>query len=134
MTETTPSLVKGYLEKADEKLAAAQVLFEAEKYDDAVSRAYYAAFHAATACLLTEGQEPKTHHGVLTLFSMLFVKTGKIDKTYGRHLSNLKDDRENGDYDVFSTIDEAVAQNAIREAREFVEAVKKYLNQTYPTP
>ena len=42
-------------------------------------------------------------------------------------LNNLKDDRESGDYDLYSGIDRAVAENAVREAREFLTEVERYL-------
>jgi len=127
LDNTTQQLIDGYLEKAQKKLAGAEYLLAEGLYDDAVSRAYYAAFHAAQACLLTEGQSAETHRGVLTLFGLLLIKTGKLDRRYGKFLSNLKDDRETGDYEVFSTIDEPTATNALREAREFVAAITKYL-------
>jgi len=42
-------------------------------------------------------------------------------------LNNLKDNRESGDYDLYSGIDRAVAENAVREAREFLTEVERYL-------
>jgi uncharacterized protein (UPF0332 family) len=51
--------------------------------------------------LLTEGEKTETHKGVVTLFGLLFVKTGKFSKELGKYLSNLKDDRESVDYEVF---------------------------------
>ena len=128
MHKETKSLIKAYIEKAKEKLATAGNLLDEGSYDDSVSRAYYAAFHAASAMLLTEGLSADTHRGLINLFGLHFVRTGKIAKKYGRYLSNLKDDREMGDYEVFSTIDKAVAEKALNEAREFVAVVGKYLN------
>jgi uncharacterized protein (UPF0332 family) len=82
-------LVRGYILRARQKLAVAQELLHNHHCDDAVSRAYYAAFHAAQAALLTEGQKPESHKGVVTLFGLLLAKTGKVDKGYGRILANL---------------------------------------------
>jgi uncharacterized protein (UPF0332 family) len=42
-------------------------------------------------------------------------------------LSNLKDDRETGDYDALSYLDEETARRAVREADEFVAAVDRYI-------
>ena len=75
MDETIKALVKGYMEKAENRLKAAESLFELGYYDDVVSRAYYAVFHAVQALFLTEGEKAETHKGVLTLFSLLFIKT-----------------------------------------------------------
>lgn len=41
--------VKANLERAEESLRAAQLLYEATHWDFAAARAYYAAFYAATA-------------------------------------------------------------------------------------
>lgn len=121
------SLLKGCLEKSKEKLRAAEILFKNDEYDDAVSRAYYSSFHAAQAVLLTEGLSADTHQGVVTLFGLHFVKTGKLDKRFGKILSNLKDDRENGDYEIYSVIDSEVAGEAVQEAREFLKEAERYL-------
>lgn len=123
MDESTRGLLQAHLEKACQKQDAAAALLKAGFFEDAVSRAYYAAFHTAQAALLTEGQQADTHKGLGTLFGLFFVKTGRIDKQFGRYLANLKDDRETSDYEVLGWIDEQVASRAVREAREFCEAV-----------
>jgi hypothetical protein len=120
-------LIKGYLEKAEKKLKVAGKLLKSDDYEDAVSRAYYAVFHAAQALLLTEGERAETHKGVVTLFGLLFVKTGKFKKDLGKYLANLKDERESGDYEVFSYIDRETAETAIEEAREFIRETQAYL-------
>lgn len=62
------------------------------------------------------------------LFGLLLVKTGKLDKKWGKFLSNLKDDREAGDYDALSYLDEDTARRAVHGAEAFVEAVEQYLS------
>lgn len=127
MDELTKKLIEGYLEKSKKKLEVANKLLADGFYDDAISRAYYAVFHAAQAALLIEGATAETHKGVVMLFGLLLVKTGKIDKKYGRFLSNLKDDRETGDYEVMSWMDEEDAQNAATEAEEFIRTIEKFI-------
>lgn len=127
MDPTTEQLIRSYFKKAEDKLAVAQRLFHSKDYEDSVSRAYYAVFHAAQGLLLTEGQKAETHKGVVTLFGLLFVKTGKFSKELGKYLSNLKDDRESGDYELFSFIDEETARTALDEAEEFLKETKSYL-------
>ena len=129
MDSTTKELIKGYLQKADTKLEVAKRLFKSGDYDDSISRAYYAVFHATQALLLTEGQRGVTHKGALTLFGLLFVKTGKFNKNLGRYLANLKDDRESGDYEIFSYIDKETASTGIDEAKEFIDEAKSYLKK-----
>lgn len=127
MDKAQQELIRGYLAKAREKARVARDLYAKGEWDDAISRAYYAAYHAAQAALLTEGQRADTHKGVVTLFGLLLVKTGKLDKRWGKLLSSLKDDREAGDYDALSYLDEETARRAVREADEFVAAVDRYI-------
>ena len=129
MDKETLSLLEGYLEKAKEKLETAKYLLEKKRHDDVVSRAYYACFHATQAVLLSEGLEANTHRGLLNLFGLHFVRTGKFDKKFGRILSNLKDDRENGDYEIYSAIDQEVAEEAVQEAEEFLKEAEKHLGR-----
>ncbi|NWF51005.1 MAG: HEPN domain-containing protein [Ignavibacteriaceae bacterium] len=130
MDPTTEKLIKSYINKADNKLSVAKKLYNSKDYEDSVSRAYYAVFHASQALLLTEGQKAETHKGVVTLFGLLFVKTGKFSKELGKYLSNLKDDRESGDYELFSFIDEETSKAALEEAEKFLKEVKTYLQKT----
>lgn len=127
MDESTQRLLKAYLEKAESKLASGKNSMQSGFFDDAVSRFYYAVFHAAQAVLLTEGLQTDTHRGLITLFGLHFIKTGKIEPHYGRLLSNLKDDRETGDYEAVSFIDQETAENALKEADSFVKRMKDYL-------
>jgi uncharacterized protein (UPF0332 family) len=128
----TKALIAGYMQKAEKKLVVAKKLLKSGDYEDAVSRAYYAVYHAAQALLLTEGEKAETHKGVVTLFGLLFVKTGKFSKNIGKYIANLKDDRESGDYEIFSYVDRESAETAVSEAREFIKEAKEYLQNTFP--
>lgn len=129
MDRATKSLIEGYVQKAGKKLKVAEKLFKSGDYEDAVSRAYYAVFHAAQALLLTEGEKAESHKGVVTLFGLFFVKTGKFTRNTGKYLAKLKDDRESGDYEVFSYIDRETAETAISEAQKFIKEGKAYLRK-----
>ena len=127
MDKETEILLQGLLEKSQKKLQVAQKLLQEGDLDDAVSRAYYCVFHAAQAVLLTEGLSAGTHQGLVNLFGLHLVKTGKFEKRFGKYLANLKDDRENGDYEVYSAIDLETAECAVREATEFLKTTEEYL-------
>ncbi len=77
----------------------------------------------------TSGHQAETHRGLLTLFSLVLVKTGKFEKKWGKFLANLKDDREAGDYEALSYLDEQTASRALTEAEEFVGKVEVFLGQ-----
>ena len=129
MDRETIDLIQGYLTRAKEKLKSAKDLFLAEDWSDCVSRAYYCAFHCVQALLLSEGLQATSHQGALNLFGMYFVKNGKFDKRFAKILKNLKDDRENGDYEVFSVIDQETAEETLKEAEEFSKAIRHYLEK-----
>lgn len=78
MEASTKALIDAYMQKAERKLDVAKKLLQTGDYEDSVSRAYYAVFHAAQALLLTEEQRAESHKGVVTLFGLIFVKTGRF--------------------------------------------------------
>lgn len=122
-------LIREYLKRAKEKLKSAKDLFKNRDWSDCVSRAYYCVYHATQAILLSKGLSAETHQGLLNLFGLYFVKKGKFDRRFAKILSNLKDDRENGDYEVFMVIDEELARESIRQAEAFLKEAMRYLKK-----
>jgi len=129
LPDINKEILKGYIDASKDKLDSAEILFKHEKYDDAVSRAYYAVFHCAQALLLSIGVKAESHSGVRQLFGFHFVKQGRLDKKFGRYLRNLKDDRENGDYGIFTLLEKEDAKEAMKEAQEFIIATERYLKE-----
>jgi uncharacterized protein (UPF0332 family) len=135
LDKASDALIRGLLDKARGKLTAAEEWFAQDKYfDEIASRCYYAAFHAAQALLLTEGLTADTHQGIVSLFGLHFAKAGRVSPRLGRYLNNLKDDRESGDYDVYSGIDRSDAERAVREASEFLAEAERYLQPLLSDP
>jgi uncharacterized protein (UPF0332 family) len=110
------------LVRARAALAAAELLLDGGFYADAVSRAYYAALHAAQALLASVGLEAKAHDGVHTLIGRHFVRAGKLSPELARILSRIGADRDDADYEPESVFTEQIAQADIEEARRFVDA------------
>jgi uncharacterized protein (UPF0332 family) len=81
------SLILAQIEKSQEKLNAAKTLLKDGFIDDAISRAYYSMFHAASAVLLSEGITVESHSALKTMFGLHLVRTGKIDKKFSRWLN-----------------------------------------------
>ena len=124
-------LITTQIEKSREKLDAAKTLLREGFIDDAISRAYYSMFHAASAVLLSEGITVESHSALKTMFGLHLIKTGKIEKKYGQWLNKLKDERENGDYDIFTSFELEDAKNGVNEAEEFLNEMRKYLIQKH---
>ena len=55
----------------------------------AVSRAYYAVFHASRALLFSIGLEAKSHKAVVSMIGDHFVRPGRLSPQMGRLLSRL---------------------------------------------
>lgn len=131
MDAKTVDLIRTQMRKNEEKLNAAKTLFREGFVDDAISRAYYSMFHAASAVLFAEGTTVESHSALKTMFGLHFVKTGMIDKKYGRWLNKLKDERENGDYDIFTSFEREDAKEDLNEAEEFLSEMKRFLIQNH---
>lgn len=128
MEQQTRKLIEAQIDKSEKKLKAAKELITAGFADDAISRAYYAVFHATSAVLLAEGLTVESHSALKNAFGLHLVKSGKIDKQYARILSRLKDERENGDYDIFTSFDTDDACDDFAEAEKFIAEIKRYLS------
>lgn len=59
-------------------LRAARMLKEASLYNDALSRLYYALFHAMTALLLARDIEPRRHRALVSLLGTHVVPSGVL--------------------------------------------------------
>lgn len=66
--ESSKRFVEASLLRAEKALRSAKILEENGEPEDAVSRAYYAMFHASRAILFSKGMKAKTHRGTISLF------------------------------------------------------------------
>jgi uncharacterized protein (UPF0332 family) len=117
------------LERADQSIRAARELASGGYYDFAASRAYYAAFYAATAILLHEELEFSKHSAVIASIHQRFVKTGRLDKKYGKDLNWLFELRGVGDYGATVHVSQQDAEKAIRAAEGFVQAIEALIQK-----
>lgn len=116
-------------ERGDASLEAARVLLAANLLADAVSRAYYGAFHYARALLLTLGEEPITHAGVERLLHRDLVRPGLFDADAARLLARLQKMRLDADYTSEFVFTSKGAAEEIDAAKRFVEAARELLSR-----
>ncbi len=112
------------LQRAEASIRAAKELASKSYYDFVASRAYYAAFYAATALLLSKELEFSRHSGVIASIHQKFVKTGKLDKRHGKDLNWLFELRGVGDYGATIHVSQQDAVRAIEIAVDFLGATK----------
>lgn len=95
------------LAKAQAALKAARTLRDAGLFDDAASRAYYAAFHLISAALLCLGVQAGSHNGVAALLGQHLVKPGLLPPELSKEFALLLGLRNQADYNRFFNLTEA---------------------------
>ncbi len=121
-----PRLTRSHVE-----LEAARILADGGFFPQAVSRAYYAAFYAASEALLALGESRSKHSGVIATFVNLVVKQGGVEEEIGRALRSLFDERAAADYgdDIVSSVH---AEAALETASKVVAAIERWLSESRP--
>jgi len=113
------------LSRAEVCLNEARALHAASFPYGAVSRAYYAVFHAARALLFSIGLEAKSHKAVVSMIGDHFVRSGRLSPEMGRLASRLQRDREDADYAAGAVFTADEARKVIAEAEAFVDQARQ---------
>ncbi len=124
-----------FLQKAETSVKSARMLLEAGDTDSACSRSYYAMYDAARACLAWAGIEPvrgefKTHHGLITAFSMHLVKPGLFPAQIGKAFQNVQTLRHVADYEA-APVPHENAEQALTAAEAFVAMAAALVATSY---
>ncbi len=117
------------LRRGTEALESAQILLQAGKLADAVSRAYYGAFHHARALLLMLGEEARTHSGLDRILQRDLVREGLLDPEAARLLARLMTYRFEADYTAEYVFTLKAAREEVEAAQKFVEEARRVLGE-----
>lgn len=112
-------------ERSRDELRAARTLLEADLPDQAVSRAYFAALHAASAALLVLGDPQTSEVGIVTAFARRVPEVG-FDPEAGRMLRKLFEDRTDVDHALANAPAEE-AERAIGDADRLVRSIAAWI-------
>jgi len=117
------------LAKAESILGAAKVCLQADYYDSAISRAYYAMFWAAIAALeltgVAKAGETWSHGGLASTFGLELIKRRRlIPKLMGRRLRDAYALRTEADYKLVR-FSYKQAQRVVNWASEFIDQVRR---------
>ncbi len=115
--------------RGDDSLESARVLLAAALHADAVSRAYYGAFHYARAMLLTVGEEADTHGGVHKLLHRDLVREGVLHPDVAQLFSRLQRFRLDADYAAEVVFTAHAAAEEVRAAETFVAEARAILKR-----
>lgn len=110
-------------------LQAADALLVAGLFKDALNRAYYAAYHFCLALLLSTGEEPRTHRGLVSLVGTEFVKKGLVAASVQHALARLATYREYADYDRDFVATGEMVELEMRSARDVRDEVERHLRK-----
>ena len=69
----------------------------------------------------------QSHSGVKSQFSLYFIKTGKLDKKFGKLLAELYDWRQKGDYENLYEFDSESVLPLFDSVLEMIQTIEKEL-------
>lgn len=128
------AVIRYWYEKAQESLVSAKREFEAESLSFAMNRIYYAAFYTVSALLMSHNLSFKKHSGVRSAFHQKFVKTGRIDRRWGKLYDRLFEDRQEGDYVEFISFDKDYVELQLNECSEFIKHLQNLIFMSEDPP
>mgnify|MGYP006294705627 CR=1 FL=1 len=129
--EDLKGLASQLMVRCEEKLAAAKLLLNNDKFDDSISRSYYAAFLASRALLLLLGSTPKSHGRMITMMSLKAIKQGILSAEVGKKLGDLMEARQTSDYAFFSHYEKEDAEKYLESAISIINAIKDVLKEKF---
>jgi uncharacterized protein (UPF0332 family) len=116
------------LGRGRQELEAAEALLEAGFPAQAVSRAYLAGYHAASAALSVLGELPATSAGMISAYGRHVVGENGVDHETGRVLRRLYEAGREVDYGLVDPPPEE-ARGAVEDAGRFVEATAAWIER-----
>ncbi len=94
----------------------------------AVNRIYYACFYAVSALLLKDGKRFVKHSGVRATFHQDYIKTGQIQKEWGKFYDRMFKARQEGDYLELVVFETEYVMDVLEKTRKFVNELVKLIN------
>ena len=123
-------LTKYRLDSANERLEVSQEMIAGGRYRISISNSYYAIFNAVRALLAEVPIDFKKHSAVISYFRREYVKTGLFDVKFSDYIGAAFTARQYSDYEDFFIASQEEAETQYQHAVEFVEAVRKYLEES----
>lgn len=122
-------VVKYRIENAVKMLAEVLDHIQNGYYNTAVNRMYYACFYAASALLVANRVETKSHDGVRQMLGKHFVLPGHLSIERGKFYSLIFSKRSAGDYEDFINYTEEAARALYPQTEDFVMEIKSMVDK-----
>jgi len=123
------ALIMLKLERAHETIKEIPFLVEKGFYRNAANRLYYACFYAVSALMLKNCYEAHSHNGIITLFSMKFVRTNIVSTDDGKLYRSLFELRQTGDYDDIKVIEKDDIVSRFQPAERFIKTIEELITK-----
>lgn len=120
-------LIKFRLDRADNALEEARLLFESGHINTYVNRLYYAAFYAVSALLLCRDISTSKHSHLRSVFHKDFVKPGTVPVEHGKHFDILFNSRQEGDYGDFVIFNADDVAHWQAKTNDMIVCIKKII-------
>ncbi len=124
-------IAKQLIRRSEEKLESARILLDNNRIDDAISRAYYAAFLSVKALLYLLGKNTKTHKGTITTFGLSVIKEGLLPPEIGKNLNELFDAREDSDYEIMTYYTKEDGERYFQKAERIINEIKNLIKEKF---
>jgi uncharacterized protein (UPF0332 family) len=128
--EDTETLISYRMQRAEESLRAAVIMYEKDILSFSMNRIYYSMFYAAQAALTLKGVSFSKHAQVKSYLNRELVKTGIIPISLGRIYNKAFEYRQKFDYVDFAEPNKDLVESYLKEARVFLDGIEQYLQNT----
>jgi hypothetical protein len=130
-SEDIAALVAYRMERSEESMEAAELMCERGMLGFAMNRIYYAMFYAVQAASVPKNVSFSKHGQVKGYMNRELVKTGILPLSLGRVYNKAFEYRQKFDYVDFAEPDLELVESHINQAREFIDAIKRYLKSKH---
>jgi uncharacterized protein (UPF0332 family) len=127
--EEKVTLVKYRLERSEESLEAATLMFENKLYIPAMNRIYYSMFYAVQALLILKESSFSKHGQVKGFFNKEFIKAGVFPKEFGKLYNAAFEYRQKFDYVDLIIPEEQLISDYISKAKSFIKKLSEYIRE-----
>ena len=125
--QTRDDLIKYRLEQARDTIDVVDLLIKNDKLSSAINRIYYGMFYSLLALALQFNFETSKHQQLIGWFNKEFIRTGLIEKEFGRILRDAFENRTSGDYDSFVIFDQAEVLLLFTDMKSFIEQIEVFI-------
>ena len=133
-TQLQKDYSKYRLERAENDLRAAKLLFSNGEYRAANNRAYYSMFHSMRAILVFNNFDTKKHSGVIAEFRRIYIKENLLPVELSKMIGSAFTIRNASDYDDMFIASKSDTQAQIENAEAVYTSIREYIQQNMLSP